>query len=109
MSVGALIRTPSPAAPGTAGDALLNALPQPVMLILEDGAIAFVNQAAQAFFHAGAPSMTGQPVAAFLPFGSAMLSVIDKARSDAAPAKWRSLSAPSVVSRTWAACRMPCS
>lgn len=78
-------RTASVTAQVAYGDALINALPQPVMLILEDGAIAFVNQAAQAFFHAGAPSMTGQPVAVFLPFGSAMLSVIDKARSDAAP------------------------
>jgi two-component system nitrogen regulation sensor histidine kinase GlnL len=75
--------------PGVLGastaDAVLNALPHPVLLVAEDGAIHFANDAAEAFFKVGAAVLRRQPLSEFVPFGSPLLALVGQVRERGAP------------------------
>jgi two-component system nitrogen regulation sensor histidine kinase GlnL len=61
-------------------DAILNALPNPVMLIAPDGKIADANIAAEAFFETSIQLLQRQQLKDFVPFGSPLLALIDQVR-----------------------------
>jgi two-component system nitrogen regulation sensor histidine kinase GlnL len=65
--------------PGAA-DAVLNALPLPVITIAADGKIADANVAAEAFFEASLPLLRRQLLRDLVPFGSPLLSLVEQAR-----------------------------
>ena len=74
------------AALGSSGaDAVVNALPHPVLLVGEDGAIHFANDAAEAFFKVGAAVLRRQPLSEFVPFGSPLLALVEQVRRRGAP------------------------
>jgi two-component system nitrogen regulation sensor histidine kinase GlnL len=66
-------------------DAVLNALPHPVLLVAEDGAIHFANDAAEAFFKVGAAVLRRQPLSEFVPFGSPLLALVEQVRERGSP------------------------
>lgn len=69
------------AALGLSGaDAVINALPHPVLLVAEDGAIHFANDAAEAFFKVGAAVLRRQPLSELVPFGSPLLALVEQVR-----------------------------
>lgn len=69
----------------TGADAVLNALPHPVLLVARNGAIRFANAAAEAFFKVGAAVLRRQPLSNFVPFGSPLLALVDQVRARGAP------------------------
>ena len=62
-------------------DLTLNALPHPVVRVDVNGCIAFVNGAAEAFFHASASALEGRALEGFLPFGTPLIALVEQARS----------------------------
>jgi two-component system, NtrC family, nitrogen regulation sensor histidine kinase GlnL len=66
-------------------DAVLNALPHPVLTVGPNGHIADANAAAEAFFESGLPVLRRHPIHDFVPFGSPMLALIEQVRSRGAP------------------------
>lgn len=71
-------------APEAQALAVLGALPDPVVLVDERNVIRYVNQAAEAFFHSGAPSLRGTPLEEFLPPDSPIFGLIENARGTGA-------------------------
>lgn len=69
------------AAGGSMADAVLNALPHPVVTVGPDGHIVDANAAAEDFFQVGAPVMRRHRLKEFVPFGSPLLTVIDQVRT----------------------------
>lgn len=71
------------------GDAMaltvLNAIQNPVILVNEEGRIAFANWEAEAFFGASASHLARYQISAFIPFGSPLLALIDQVRARRAP------------------------
>ena len=67
---------------GFAGEAaaVLNALPEPVLSIDRDGAIGYLNPAAEQFFQGSRSTLIGQPFAGLLPADSPVLGLIEQAR-----------------------------
>lgn len=63
-------------------EAILNALPNPVMLIAPDGHVADANMAAEAFFETSIQHLKRQSLKDFIPFGSPMLGLIEQVRRD---------------------------
>ena len=61
-------------------DAILNALPNPVMLIAPDGKILDANIAAEFFFETSIPHLQRQMLRELVPFGSPLLALIDQVR-----------------------------
>jgi two-component system nitrogen regulation sensor histidine kinase GlnL len=61
-------------------DAVLNALPLPVVTIAPDGKIADANVAAESFFEASALLLRRQMLRDLVPFGSPLLALIDQVR-----------------------------
>lgn len=59
-------------------DAILNALPHPLLLIREGGRIAYANSAAEMFFQASAPVLARRGLADIVPFGSPLLSIVEQ-------------------------------
>ncbi|MCD7060995.1 two-component system sensor histidine kinase NtrB [Pelagibacterium xiamenense] len=57
--------------------AILQSLPQPVIVCGQEGAIIFANYAAEAFFQASSSILTRQKLSDFIAFGSPILSLID--------------------------------
>jgi len=75
-----------PAATGVhSADAVLNALPHPVVTIGPNGHIAEANVAAEAFFESGLPVLRRHPIHDFVPFGSPLLALIEQVRARGAP------------------------
>ncbi|MDO8533869.1 MAG: nitrogen regulation protein NR(II) [Xanthobacteraceae bacterium] len=74
-------------APTDAGmaDAVLNALPHPVITISPDGHLVDANAAAEAFFEVGVPVLRRHRIHEFVPFGSPLLALIEQVRSRGAP------------------------
>jgi two-component system nitrogen regulation sensor histidine kinase GlnL len=74
-------------APTGAGmaDAVLNALPHPVMTISPDGYLVDANVAAEAFFEVGVPVLRRHRIHEFVPFGSPLLALIEQVRTRGAP------------------------
>ena len=76
-----LNRRREPAAtPGGRGEAILNVLPLPVLLIDTDGKVAEANAAAEFFFEMSRPMLKRHQLADLLPFGSPILNLVDEAR-----------------------------
>jgi two-component system nitrogen regulation sensor histidine kinase GlnL len=70
---------PSEPAPGVA-DAVLNALPLPVIMVAADGKIADANVAAESFFEVSAPLLRRQLLRDLVPFGSPLLALVEQVR-----------------------------
>jgi two-component system, NtrC family, nitrogen regulation sensor histidine kinase GlnL len=66
---------------GSMADAVLNALPHPVVTIGADGHVVDANAAAEDFFQAGAPVMRRHRIKEFVPFGSPLLALIEQVRA----------------------------
>ena len=63
-----------------AADAVLNALPLPVITVAADGKIANANVAAETFFEVSALLLRRQMLHELVPFGSPLLALIDQVR-----------------------------
>ncbi len=66
--------------PGMA-DAVLNALPHPVITVGPEGRVVDANAAAEDFFQVGAPVLRRHRIKEFVPFGSPLLALIEQVRS----------------------------
>ncbi|WP_026362921.1 nitrogen regulation protein NR(II) [Methylopila sp. M107] len=66
-------------------EAVLNALPHPVLCIAEGGRIVDVNVAAEAFFEVSANVLRRHDIREFVPFGSPLVSLLEQARERNAP------------------------
>jgi len=62
-------------------DAVLNALPHPVITIGADDHVVDANAAAEGFFQVGAPVMRRHRIKEFVPFGSPLLALIEQVRA----------------------------
>jgi two-component system, NtrC family, nitrogen regulation sensor histidine kinase GlnL len=70
---------PSEFPPGVS-DAVLNALPLPVIMVGADGKIADANVAAESFFEVSAPLLRRQMLRDLVPFGSPLLALVEQVR-----------------------------
>jgi two-component system nitrogen regulation sensor histidine kinase GlnL len=66
--------------PSGAADAVLNALPLPVITVASDGKIADANVAAETFFEASLPLLRRQMLRELVPFGSPLLALVEQVR-----------------------------
>src|SRR4051812_8193157 len=71
--------------PLPSGDAILNALPNPVLLVAPDGKIVDANMAAESFFEISTQFLRRQSLKELVPFGSPLLALIDQVRSSGSP------------------------
>jgi len=62
-------------------DAVLDALPHPVIMICAEGTIASANTAAESFFEASLPLLRRHKLRDLVPFGSPLLSLIEQVRA----------------------------
>ena len=69
----------------TDGEAILNALPNPVLLVAPDGRIVDANIAAESFFEISTQFLRRQSLKELVPFGSPLLALIDQVRSSGSP------------------------
>jgi two-component system nitrogen regulation sensor histidine kinase GlnL len=60
--------------------AVLNAIQNPVILVDENGLVAFANWEAESFFGASANYLARHDISAFIPFGSPLLTLIEQVR-----------------------------
>jgi two-component system nitrogen regulation sensor histidine kinase GlnL len=67
--------------PSGTADAVLDALPHPVIMINADDRIANANAAAESFFEASLPLLRRHRLSDVVPFGSPLLSLIDQVRA----------------------------
>src|SRR5215470_12292193 len=76
--------TPRPAPmhtlPSGTSDAVLDALPHPVIMVSADGHIANANAAAESFFEASLPLLRRNMLKDLVPFGSPLLALIEQVR-----------------------------
>ena len=63
------------------GDAILNALPNPVLLVGPDGKIVDANMAAESFFEISTQLLRRQSLTELVPFGSPLLSLVEQVRN----------------------------
>jgi len=70
--------------PPGAADAVLNALPLPVITVAPDGKVADANVAAEAFFEASLPLLRRQMLRDLVPFGSPLLALVEQVRQRSA-------------------------
>ena len=76
-----------PAAAGmmtVTADAMLNALPHPVIMVGPDGRIADANAAAEQFFEASIPMLRRNMLRDLVPFGSPLLTLVEQVRRSGA-------------------------
>ncbi len=71
---------PNPLLPSGAADAVLDALPHPVIMVTADGKIANANAAAESFFEASLPLLRRHLLQDLVPFGSPLLALIEQVR-----------------------------
>ena len=64
-----------------AADAVLNALPLPVIIVAADGKLADANVAAESFFELSVLHLRRQYLRELVPFGSPLLSLVDQVRN----------------------------
>ena len=81
MNLAADHRRPVP----SESEAILNALPNPVLLIAPDGKIIDANMAAESFFEISTQFLQRQSLKELVPFGSPLLALIDQVRSSGSP------------------------
>jgi two-component system nitrogen regulation sensor histidine kinase GlnL len=74
----------TPSFPSVTADAVLNALPHPVIMVAADGKIADANVAAEAFFEVSVPLLRRHLLRDLVPFGIPLLTLVDQVRSSAA-------------------------
>ncbi len=67
--------------PSGVADAVLNALPLPVILIATDGKITYANVAAETFFEVSAALLRRHTLSELVPFGSPLLALVEQVRS----------------------------
>lgn len=80
------VRVPEQA--GGANDlsmAVLNAIQNPVILVDENGHVAFANWEAESFFGASANHLARHTIDTFIPFGSPLLTLVEQVRERRAP------------------------
>src|SRR5947208_11427390 len=82
MNSAAEQRSPMP----TDSDAILNALPNPVLLVTPDGKIVDANIAAESFFEISTQFLRRQSLKELVPCGSPLLALLDQVRSSGSPA-----------------------
>src|SRR5581483_10246929 len=70
----------SAAETGTSADAILHALPHPVVMVAPDGRIADANVAAEQFFEGSASMLRRHLLRDLVPFGSPLLALIEQVR-----------------------------
>src|ERR1700752_525003 len=68
-----------------AAEIILNALPNPVLLVTPDGRIADANMAAESFFESSAQFLQRHSLKDLVPFGSPLLALVDQVRSSGSP------------------------
>jgi two-component system, NtrC family, nitrogen regulation sensor histidine kinase GlnL len=66
-------------------DIILNALPNPVLLVGPDGRIVDANMAAESFFEISTQFLQRHSLKELVPFGSPLLALIDQVRTSSAP------------------------
>lgn len=66
-------------------DAMLNALPIPLIMVAQDGRIVDANVAAEQFFESSATMLRRYQLRELVPFGSPLLALVDQARRHGAP------------------------
>ncbi len=71
----------APMAAPSGADAVLNALPHPVVVVSPDGKIAEANAAAEAFFEISLSLMRRHLLRDLVPFGSPLLTLIEQVRA----------------------------
>jgi two-component system, NtrC family, nitrogen regulation sensor histidine kinase GlnL len=64
--------------PSGTSDAILDALPHPVIMVAADGRIANANAAAESFFEASLPLLRRHVLRELVPFGSPLLALIEQ-------------------------------
>jgi two-component system, NtrC family, nitrogen regulation sensor histidine kinase GlnL len=67
--------------PSGSADAVLDALPHPVIMVAADGKIANANAAAESFFEASLPLLRRHGMGDLVPFGSPLLALIEQVRT----------------------------
>ena len=72
QAVAAMVNTPA--------DAMLHALPHPVIMVSADGKIADANVAAEQFFEASTAMLRRHLLRELVPFGSPLLTLIEQVR-----------------------------
>jgi two-component system, NtrC family, nitrogen regulation sensor histidine kinase GlnL len=65
---------------GTPADAVLNALPHPVIVVGADGKVVEANAAAEAFFEVSLPLLRRHLLGELVPFGSPLLPLVEQVR-----------------------------
>jgi two-component system nitrogen regulation sensor histidine kinase GlnL len=65
----------------TSADAMLHALPHPVIMVGPDGKIVDANVAAEQFFDASAPLLRRHCLRELVPFGSPLLALVEQVRA----------------------------
>ena len=63
------------------GEAILNALPNPILLVAPDGKIVDANIAAESFFETSTQLLQRQSLKELIPFGSPLLALVDQVRA----------------------------
>jgi two-component system nitrogen regulation sensor histidine kinase GlnL len=72
---------PMPTLPSGTADAVLDALPHPVLMVAPDGRVANANAAAEAFFDASLPLLRRHALRELVPFGSPLLALVEQVRT----------------------------
>ncbi len=72
---------PGPRAGSATAEAVVNALPHPVITVAEDNRLVDANVAAEAFFEASLAVLVRHRLQEFVPFGSPILSLVDQVRT----------------------------
>jgi two-component system, NtrC family, nitrogen regulation sensor histidine kinase GlnL len=75
------LHEPMPTLPSGTADAVLDALPHPVLMVAPDGRVANANAAAEAFFDASLPLLRRHALRELVPFGSPLLALVDQVRT----------------------------
>ena len=91
----------------SAADAVLNALPHPVIVVSSDGKVVDANVAAEAFFEVSVPLLRRHLLRDLVPFGSPLAHADRAGARDAAPrsTNTRSISARRAIRATgWSIC-----
>src|SRR5580698_9740306 len=78
------MRTAEPLLTATPADAVLNALPHPVIVVSADGRVADANVAAESFFEISVPLLRRNLLHDLVPFGSPLLALVDQVRESGA-------------------------
>lgn len=77
--------SPAPASHDALAATVLNAIRNPVIMVDEAGIIRFANGEAESFFAASAAYMSRHHIAAFIPFGSPLLLLLEQVRERHTP------------------------